>query len=425
MRTFARAQIALLTASLLFACLAPAAEAAKPRRAGPSTATQRRRSQALIAGGLASLKRKEFRGAIAAFRAATQADPGSAEAFFQLGTALSRRASSGAADAKDTERALDAYQTALALDPDHKSVSAPFLLYHGLAQCYEALGRYDDAADSLRKESKAASRNPMPPLYSAELRLKMREPKKSAEGLHESVQRARKLRSYPSLAKLVRTDPRFANLLQVPQNQMILETYDRVEAGKLAEAEARSHVEERLSMRDALAPMSAAKAMAPIVAAAPPDPKIQARLDRAEGDFKWRKYRQAAAEYIEALRLDEKRGTMQATDRAHIYLNIGICYRMLGLMGDAAEALRFAAQEKPEDSEPYYQLALALSSWGKVSAAMEALETALQKAAPGAQLRLTLLLARTDSELEALRDVPAYHKLLAQYAPKPRRNARR
>ncbi|MBI5199967.1 MAG: tetratricopeptide repeat protein [Elusimicrobia bacterium] len=410
---------ALLGALLLSGLPAFAAKhAPKKHTAG----LQRDRAANLILEGKSSMAHRSFNGAIAAFQAATEADPGSAEAFLQLGNAYYERGFSRGtpdkAETKDVQRALAAFENAKALDPEGHGVSEPFLLHHGMGQCYEALGRYDQAADSLRKASQTARHNPMPPLYAAELRYKMRDLKQSSESLLESVERARRIKAYRSLAKLVRTHPQFSGLMQVPQNKMILETFDAVEAGQVPEDQAKAQVEERLSMRDALASMPTSEARKLVIAAAAPDPRVQQWLEEADGDFKWRKYRRAVMEYEQVLKLDGTRGSLGAAERGRIYQNIGTAYRQLGLTNEAVTALERAAQEMPDSSTTYYQLALALSTQGQFTSSLHALELALQHAHSNSDLRMTLLLTRTDSELEPLRDLPGYQRLLVQYAPR-------
>ncbi|MBI4349115.1 MAG: tetratricopeptide repeat protein [Elusimicrobia bacterium] len=419
--------LALVGALLLSGTDAWAAKPKAHRRAP----VQRGRAEALIAEGKSSLQRKALSAAIAAFQGAAEADPGSAEAFLQLGNSYYERGFSRGtpdrADTKDVQRALDAYQNALALDPEHKAVSEPFLLHHGMAQCYQALGRYDQAAESLRLASLAAKHNPMPLLYTAELRYKMRDLKQSSESLLESVHRARRIKAYRSLAKLVRTHPQFAGLLQVPQNKMILETYDAVEEGKVREDHAKEVVEERLSMRDALNSMNTSESRSRLLVAPTPDPRMQEWLEEADGDFKYQKFRRAAVEYQQVLKLDATRGSLGAAERGRILQHIGVCYRKLGLTAEAIQYLEKSAQEMPDVYSTYYQLALAHSTAGQFTSALHALELSLQHARSNSDLRMTLLLAKTDTELEPLRDLPGYQRLLVQYSPRvqPARSAHR
>ena len=171
-------------------------------------------------------------------------------------------------------------------------------------------------------------------------------------------------------------------------------------------------------MRDALASMRPDESRARVIAAAAPDPRVQQWLEEADGDFKFRKYRRAAMEYQQVLKLDGTRGSLGAAERGRIHQNIGVGYRMLGLTMEAVQSLERSAQEMPDSSATYYQLALALSTQGQFTSSLHALELALQHAHSNSDLRMTLLLAKTDSELEPLRDLPGYQRLLVQYAPR-------
>lgn len=423
-----RLSLTLLALAALLSGSEPAF-AARTRRSGkPAPAPARAetaRAKALLEEGLGSLKRKAFSAAITAFQRAAEADPGSAEAYFQLGNAYFQRGfargTPDKADAPDVKRAVEAFETAKAIDGSLRSLSEPFLLHHGLGQCYEALGRYDEAAEQTAQAALAAPHNPMPPLYTAGVRYKMRDLKQSSMNLLESVQRARRIRSYPSLARLVRTHPQFAGLLQVANNKMILEAFDQVEAGKLNEAQARSQIDERLSLRDSVSSTwSPDDSRARVVQAAAPDPRLYDLLADADGDFKFRKHRRAIQEYEEALRLDHSRGSLGTAEKARIMQNIGVSFRMLGLTEQAILALEKAAQEMPRVSSTYYQLALAHATSGQFTNALHALDLALQNAHSASDLRMTLLLAKTDTELEPVRDLPGYQRLLSQYSSRTR-----
>ncbi|MBI4425166.1 MAG: tetratricopeptide repeat protein [Elusimicrobia bacterium] len=402
---------------------------ARRRTPAPSRAavTNRSKARQLLTEGLQALRRREFNGAIAAFQRASEADPGSAQAFFQLGNAFFQRGfqrgTPDRADADDTQRALEAYQTSMALDPELKGLGEPFLLYHGMGQCLESLGRYDEAAEQMRRAAKAAPHNPMPMLYAAELRHRMRDMKKSAENLHQGVLRARRIGAYRSMAKLVRSHPQFAGMLRLPQNRAVLDAYDKVEAGKLAEGQAMDQVEEQLGMRDALRDTvrePADESRARIVAAPRADPRIQELLEQADGDFKWRQFRRAIVGYEQALREDRTKGSLDGAQRASVLERAGAAYRQLGLTNEAVQTLERSAQEGPRNPSTYYQLALAYSTAGQFTSALNALDKSFRHAQGALELRKTLLLARTDTELEPLRDLPAFQRMISTYALRAR-----
>src|SRR5581483_6460044 len=114
----------------------------------------------------------------------------------------------------------------------------------------------------------------------------------------------------------------------------------------------------------------------------------------------------AIAAYAAAFQADRKKGTLETAERARILENAGTSYRQLGQTDDAVRLLKQAIQEDPGRAGAYYQLALAQSVAGRFQDALRALDKALASASTPAELRKTSLLARTDSELDPLRDLP-------------------
>lgn len=409
--------LSTLGLALLLCAPAHASKAGKARRsASPGKARE------LVVEGVRSLKALQYNGAISVFQKAIKADAGSAEAFYWLGTAYYQRAfqtgTPDKADAEDSAQAVDALQTAASFDPSMRSIPDPYLLFHSLAQSQEALGRYEESAGNMKMAMKASPNNPMPPLYAAELRYRMRDMKRSAENLHMSVQKARRTNSYRSLAKLIRSHPQFSSLLLVPQNQAILSIYDQVEAGTLTEAQAKEQVEERANYRDSLKdsvkdPSLESRqriAESPLI-----DPKVYESMNKANDDFRFRRYRQAIIAYQQALMDDRERGTLDGAAKAVIYENIGSSYRQLGAVAEAVRSLERAAIENPTSSNAYYQMALAYSTAGQFNRAINALDQALKNARTVPELRKTLLMAKTDLELEPVRDLPAFQRILAPH----------
>lgn len=373
------------------------------------------------------MKGRSVNTAIAAFKTAVQADPGSAEAAFQLGNAYFERGfargTPDTADKADAQRAVESYQTALAIDPKLGEVSEPFLLRHGMAQCYETLGRLDEAVEQTRLAAKAAPRNPMPPLYLAEIELRRGDSRHSAESLLDAIERARKIHTYAALSRLVRRHPQFAALAQAPRTEIILHDYDDVETGALTVASARERAEERIAMRDSLNDQprgAAAQAQARLLAAPPVDNRVLGLIESADGDFKWRKYRSALAGYRAAFETDRRRGTLTGAERARILENVGVAYRQLGQADEAVTMLQRSIQEVPQSSSAYYQLALAQSAAGRFLEAMNALDLSLRNAPNIAGLRKTLILARTEPELDAMRDMPGFNQILDQHSHRAR-----
>jgi len=376
--------------------------------------------QSLLEQGSQALRQQQYSQAIAVFEKATRADSSSAEAFFKLGDAYYQRAfqrgTPDKADKDDAQNATEAYEAALALDPDLKAVTNPYLLHHGLALSQQALGRYDEALSNFRKATQISPRNPMPNLYAAALRWRMQDFEMSSANLEVSVQRARKARMYPALAKLVRTNALFTDLLAAPKNQVILESYDAVAAGTLDEREARARIEGASSYRDSL---TNERSRRPAALEAPQvDPKVQEALDRANGQYQAQLFHEAIASYDEALDIDSRKGTLDSIQRTLVYSKMGASYRQQGLAPEAIRLLERAVEEVPQNSEAYYELALSYSVSGRLALAMSALSKAFDNAATLADQRKTLLLARTDSELEPLRDLPKFQELIKSRAKK-------
>ena len=266
----------------------------------------------------------------------------------------------------------------------------------------------------------------MPPLYLAELELRRGSARSSAESLLEAVERARKAHTYAALSRLVRRHPQFAALAQAPRTVILLHDYDDVEKGVLPLAAARERAEDRFAMRDSLndLPRGAAdRSRTRILAAG--DKRVLGLIEDADDDFKWHKYRQALAGYRAAFEADRRRGTLTGAERARVLENAGVAYRKLGQTDDAVTMLRRSIQEVPRTSSAYYQLALAQSAAGRFLDALNALDQSLRNAPNTAELRKTLLLARTDAELDSMRDMPGFSQILdehsrrAKIAPRP------
>jgi hypothetical protein len=64
----------------------------------------------------------------------------------------------------------------------------------------------------------------------------------------------------------------------------------------------------------------------------------------------------------------------------------------------------------------HYQIALAYAMSGKTGVAMNALNEAFKACAGPNDLRRFVMQAKTDTELEAVRDLPAFRSTVAQYA---------
>lgn len=408
-RTFALLSLALL---LTAPALAAGTKAGKPAK-GKEAARR------LVDEGAALLRLRKYAPAIAAFQGATRLDSGSAEAYFRLGDAYYQRAfrrgTAEPADTEDANLALAAYQTASALDPTLRSVSDPYLLHHGAAMCHRALHRYDEALAELRKAMAESPGNPMPSLYAAQIRLLMKDIPLSSTNLQLGIQRARRLRSYRQLARLVRADPSFSGLLAVGQNQAILKAYEEVEEGTLSESRVQERIQELSTYRDS--PRNADSHVSPQARieaprAAESGPVVMESLGRGHVEFRRRRYRAAVQEYRHALDEDAGRRSLGPAHKALLLENMGTAYRMLGDADGAARALEEAVRLAPQAGSAYYQLALACSVSGRFSRALESLDFSLKKARSMEELRRLLLQAKTDPELDPVRDLPTYRRIL-------------
>lgn len=359
------------------------------------------------------LKARRYSKAIALLDAAVKADPGSAELFFRLGDARYQKAfrkGPEKADKKAAADAVSAYEKGLSLDKDKSKDS--YVVYHGLALCYEALNKPAAALEAWRKAAKISPSNPIPYLYAASLRYRMGDSDLSASNLAAGIRRARKINAYPAIARLIRSDAAFSGLLSSPGNQAVLDVYDAVHAGKLREEEApRAPADLRDSLRDI-----PAEAMREPPAAMELDPRVSQPLSQADYAFQQQKFRAAIDAYKEVLSADKKKGTLDTARKSLIYERIGSSYRQLGLVGEAVRFLEKAVAKMPENSSAHFQLSLSYAAGGKLGSALDSLEDSLKNAATPADLRTILLSARTEPDFQALRVLPEFTRTLSAHS---------
>lgn len=401
--------------------LTPARSQAKRARRRPMRRRSRRTSSGairLIAAGERAMKKAQYTTAIVNFGKAAESSSRSVDAFARLGTAYFHRAfangQGGQADETDCRRALDAYDTALAIDPKLRGAKDPFMLFHGTAQCQEALGRRKEALKAIGKATRVSRENPMPYLYGALLRQRMKDNEMSSANFYYSVRRARRSGSYPELAKLIRSDSRFSGLLSVTQNKNILEAFDAVESGVLSMAEAKERIRGKNTYRDALTNLPRSKPKS--LDAAPSDPKTARYIEEGRSAYRQGRYRASIDAFRDALAADAKKGTLTRAQKSMLLESIGTAYRQLGLVEEATRVLRRSIDEMKENYSAHYQLALSLSLAGRVTDSLKELDRALGHASTASQLRKTLLLARTDTELTPVRDMPRYDKLIRKHS---------
>lgn len=365
--------------------------------------------------GMDNLDHREYSAAIANFQKAAKirSDAGS---YFLLGYAHYQRGfASGAPETADKQDALEtvnSYMMALAIDPTLSEVAQPHKLYHSLAMSYEALGSYDKAIDAYKNAIAADRANPMLPLYEARLRHKMGELDKSAADFEAALNKAREMRQEKAVVAMVKTNPLFSFMLQNPAVAEQL----RVSGPKpVSIAEAGEFV----AMRDSVRGTTPAEQPRRPMASAQ-DRAVTEAVARGNDEFKFRKYRAAIEEYQDALANNSNSGTLPPTQIAFLYERIGTCYNKLGLAPEAIRYLRKAVQDAPMASGAHYQLALAYSVSGHYQESVKALKESFKNSPNGGELRKYMMMAKTDSELEPVRDLPAFSGMIAEYTDRAR-----
>lgn len=455
--TKAQTLLALLVAAMLVApaAQAKARKAVKPRR--PMAAAKKAsaaQSSALMQAGLDALERKEYTPAINAFSKAARGG-GDSGTFFLLGWSYYQRGfMSGDPDTADKADALEtvnAYTTAIALDPELEAVAQPYKLYHSLALSYEALGSYEKAVDAYKKAFAAAPHNPMLPLYAARLRYRMSELGKSASNLDIALKKAKEQGQLKALLRTIQTDPKFSIMLASETHLETVRKYDAAAMPPAPSAPARPAASPEAFATAgygiaAAAPAARAAAPTPeqgrsLASLTPRDPSVRDSVkgstpfeaDRtaelraqdkdvldalaaANDEFKFRRYRDAITRYDEALALNEHSGILNQTQIAFIYERVGTSYNKLGLAGEAIANLRRCVQTAPQDAAAHYQLSLAYAVLGRYQESVHALGETFRSAPSTGELKKFMLLAKTDSELEAVRDLPAFRTTIDEHA---------
>lgn len=396
----------------------------KPKKAAVSAKAKKAPKKRSIRGGsrlvelgLDNLEHREYSAAISNFQKASKLQQ-SAAVYFLLGYAHYQRGFvSGApetADKADAMETINAYMMALAVDPTLSGVAQPHKLYHSLAMSYEAVGAYDKAVDAYKRALGADPSNPMLPLYAARLRHKMGELDKAAANFGLALRKAKQIGQDRKVVALVKTNPLFSFMLQNPG---IAEQLGTAQPKPVQIAEPG----ELLAMRDAVRGTTPAENRRR--QAREQDRAVTDALARANDDFKFRRYRGAIELYQEALANNSNSGTMAPTQVAFVYERIGTCYNKLGLSAEAVRFLRKAVQDSPMAPGAHYQLALAYSVSGHYQDSLKALKESFKSAPSGGELRKFMLLAKTDTELEPIRDLPQFSGMIAEYSDRARGSA--
>ncbi len=404
----------LLTMTGLVAALLATPPATAAQKTGK--AAERSPVVALLKKGLADLDRRDFDAAIKKFSKAGELSS-DCRAQYLLGLAHYERGSQGgdpdAADKNEAQEAANAYAKAMARDPGLKVITDPARFYKSLAWSYEVLRSYDRAAAAYESAIAAAPQNPMLPLQAARVYSRMGKPVKAAQSLAVSLERARRLKQESLIIQTVRGNPRFSSMLAYPDVAAVLADPTPVK-DSVAQAAPLSRPEE---LRDAVADRG--PSLARELAAAPlPDPAVTNALAAGDDNFKFRQYRTAINAYNAAARFDAKAQALSPVQRTILYERMGTSYNRLGLAEEAVLPLQRSLQTMPNNAAAHYQLALAYSVSGRFTESLSALAGTFDSAPSKAELRKYLILARSDSELDPVRDLSGFTGLLGRYEEK-------
>ena len=398
-----RTVLTLALAALLFT---PPAHASKTKKTPKSKANPE--AQRLMSAGLANLENGETSAAISTFNKAVRKE-GSVSTYFLLGWAHYQRGfklgSTEAADRDDAQSAIDAYAMALSLDASLKELPDASRLYFSMALCYEAVQSYDQALESYKMAFRAAPDKALIPMNAARLRLKMGDSAKAVSNIDLAMSKAMKNGQGKSLRDAVRRDPAFAPLIANAPSRKALGIGSSEDGEAVADIGARGE-ELRDSVRD-----TAPKPVAPAQ-----DAEVLEKIASGNIEFKFRRYMSAVAAYNEALSLDQERMTLGAPQTAQVYEKIGTAYNKLGQSEVAIRSLQKALQQNPMNPSAHYQIALAYAMSGKTAVALKALGESFKSCAGPNDLRRFVMQAKTDTELEAVRDLPTFRSTVAQYA---------
>jgi tetratricopeptide (TPR) repeat protein len=393
--------LALVAAALLLSTPPAGARTNRERRKTNPAADK------LLSEGLGDLQAGQDSAAIGLFTRAAQ-DGGGARAYFLLGWAHYQRGfqrgSVATADPDDAQSALDAYALARSADPSFSVIDASRLYFSG-ALCYEALGDYDRALASYKSALRAAPGKALIALNAARLRLKMKNEDKAVANTLMALRLARAAGREGDLLALVRRGPAFAPLLADAQTRRALGVSRDAELVALA-ADVRGG-ELRDSVRDD-----------PAAVPAPPvqDQAVLDKIASGDADLKYDRYPDAIGAYGAALELDRTRRTLSIDQTAGIDVKIGYAYDKLGDGGEAVGFLLRALQLRPDRADARYQLALAYALSGRTADSLRALQRSFASASGTAELRRLVLLAKTDTELAAVRDLPGFRSAVASVA---------
>ncbi len=396
----------VLTIALAALLCTPPANASKTKKAVKSKASPE--AQRLMSAGLANLEAGETSAAISTFNKAVRKE-GSVSTYFLLGWAHYQRGfklgSTEAADRDDAQSAIDAYAMALSLDSSLKELPDASRLYFSMALCYEAVQSYDQALGAYKMAFRKGPTKALIPMHAARLRLKMGDTAKAVSNIDLAMAKAMKNGQAKTLRDAVRRDPAFAPLIANGASRKALGIASDEDGTMVADLGLRGE-----EMRDAV------RDTAPQPVAPAQDAEVLEKIAQGNVEFKFRRYLSAVASYNEALSLDQERLTLGAPQTAQIYEKIGTAYNKLGQSEVAIRSLQKALQQNPMNPSAHYQIATAYAMSGKTGVALRALDESFKACAGPNDLRRFVMQAKTDTELEAVRDLPAFRSTVAKYS---------
>lgn len=395
--------------------------------------SKKAKARTLIQRGLKSLDRHEYDVAIKYFSKAVRRQR-SAETYFLLGYSHYQRGFINgipeAADRNDAAETIKAYNIAISIDPSLRTLKAPYRLYHSMALSYEALNANEKAVEAYRNAFLKAPRNPLLPLYAARMRFKLGDERRSAANFALSLRKAREVKKLPAVIRTVKRNKFFSGMLQSPLHSSILSQYEDLLAaersrksphragGKITLAQASSNeYSHMLGLKDAVRDTRTDQ-RSQIIQETAQNSEVMKRLTAANEDFRFRHFNSAVDGYNETLVLNQRSGILNPIQLSLVYERMGASYNQLGLSRGAIKALGYAVQQMPNNSGAYYQLALAYSVSGKYADSLKSLQSAFQSAPSKGELRKLMLLSKTDTELEPIRDLPGFHRILRPFKKK-------
>lgn len=415
METKAMNQIKTLALLATLALGTPAAQAAK------SPADKAKKA---VNHGLESLEAQQYAEAIEKFTEATRLDPRDPGAHFLRGYAHYQRGFIGgdpeAADKDDATETVRSYSVVLAMDPELASVSQPYRFYHSLALSFEALDANDKAVDAYKKAFALAPTNPMLPLYAARMRYRLGDQARSAANMALALRKARQIKKEAQVMRLLKTDPYFSAMLKSPIHRRLLGEYDPASAGSEdapdtegAPELAMASNEEGRDLRDSVKDSTDQRRQ--IISETSQESAVLRRMATANEEFKFGRYREAIDAYNETMGINQETQTLNPAQMSLIYERMGTSYNKLGLSAGAVKALRYSVQEMPGNANSHYQLALAYSVSGKFSHSLKALGEAFRNAPSQGELKKLMLLAKTDGELDPVRELPGFKSIMGTF----------